>query len=425
MNLRSRMKRRGFLALCGAVAAPMILPSGVFGAKGRPGASERIVLGLIGVGERGRTHLEALRGRVAAVCDVDGDHLAGAVKMLDGKPRAYRDYRDLLEQEDIDAVVIATPDHWHGLQTVHACEAGKDVYVEKPAARTVREGQAMVQAARRFARVVQVGSQDRSTVAVQAACAYIRNGRLGRVERVRCWDRENPVGGDPSKNGPPPASLDWDSWVGPARWVPYNPDRCHVNFRWLMDFGGGYIRDHGAHVFNVVSWCLGLDGTGPVEVKATGAAPGEGLWDCPTTLNVTYRFKNPELTIHWAQPGERALDAEFGAEFHGAEGALVVAKGGDACDTEEKAMTYAPPKEGPKPFGVRGHYENWFDCIKTRERPVMDVEAGHRVASLCILGNLAYTLGRTLEWDPAAECVVGDEQANRLLAAPVRGPWHF
>jgi len=418
------VSRRTFLAQsAAAVAGPLILPTGVLAAPGRPGANDRIVTGHIGIGGMGGGHLNALKDQAGALCDVDQNHLKHAVDVVGRKIDTYGDYRRILDRKDIDAVVIASPDHWHAVQMVHACEAGKDVYVEKPACNTIAEGQAMVRAAERYGRVVQVGSQGRSTPAAQAACTFIRNGQLGQVQKVECWHYENPVGGTKPDSDPPP-ELDWDMWLGPARWVPYNPDRVHFNFRWFLDFGGGNIRDRGAHVFSVVLWCLNLDHTGPVKVAATGEPPHEGIWDCPTKMDVTYEFKNPDVTVTWSQPGVKPVDAQFGAVYTGTKDKLVVIGGDGGCKTEDKAMNYTPPANGEHVFKSPGHRENWFDCIKTREKTLMNIEAAYRVATLCVLGNVSYRLGRALEWDPVKEVVVGDEQANRMLSNPGRGQWH-
>ena len=250
----SKLSRRHFIASAAAVTAPLILPSGVLAQNGRPGANDRLVLGHIGAGGQGKSHLKFLSGRedvkVAAICDVDVKHRAQGIDFTGGVAEGYNDYREVLDRQDIDAVIIASPDHWHGLMTVHACEAGKDVYVEKPASKTVEEGRAMVKAAKRYKRIVQVGSQGRSTPAAAAACNYIRNGQIGDVARVECWHYQNPTGGDPNGDRAVPDGLDWDMWLGPAQYVPYNRDRAHVNFRWMLDFGGGQIRDRGAHVLS-------------------------------------------------------------------------------------------------------------------------------------------------------------------------------
>jgi predicted dehydrogenase len=362
---------------------------------------------------------------VAAVCDVDQQHLKQASDMTEGKATGYGDYREVLDRNDLDAVVIVAPDHWHGIMAVQACEAGKDVYVEKPSSKTIEEGQAMLKAARRYKRVMQVGSQGRSTRDARATCDYIRNGQIGNVNRVECWHYENPVGGDPTKNGPAPDHLNWDMWLGPSEWAPYNPDYVHFNFRWMLDWGGGQIRDRGAHVLSVVSWCLDLDDKSPVKVTATGNAPTTGLWNCAPDLKVTYEFEKPDLTVVWEQPGKKAADYDFGAAYYGDKGQVVLKGGDGGCHAEEKALNYTPPSDGYHAYRSKGHHQDWFDCIKSREKPIMDIAAGHKVATMCILANLSYRLQRPLEWDGKRERITNDEQANRLLGSPGRGQWHI
>lgn len=426
---KSKFTRRTFLAGAAAVAAPMILPSGVLAQKGRPGANDRLILGHIGAGGQGRSHLKFLTGRddvtVAAICDVDKSHLQMGRDFTGGKADGYNDYREVLDRKDLDAVVIASPDHWHGIMAVDACEAGKDVYVEKPASKTVEEGRAMLNAARRYGRVMQVGSQGRSTPAAIASCNYLRNGQIGNVSHVQCWHYENPVGGDASKNQEAPPNLDWDMWLGPARWVPYNPDRVHFNFRWMLDFGGGQIRDRGAHVLSVVSWCLDLDHRAPVRISATGEAPKTGLWTCPPEMRVEYTFENPDLTVVWEQPGERLADHDFGAMYYGDSGKLAIRGGDGGTYAEDKALNYSPPSDGYHAFASPGHHQNWFDCIKSREKPIMDIAAGHQVAKMCILANLSYRLERPILWDDENEQIRGDDAANALLGSPGRGEWHL
>ena len=414
--------RRQFLsrsAIVGAaVAAPSVFPRGILGANS---PNERLITGHIGVGGMGTGHLNGLKDHVGAICDVYEPHLQRGAKVVGRYVPLFKDFRKLLDQRDLDGVVIATPDHWHGVMCVMACEAGKDVYVQKPASVTIEEGSAMVRAAERCGRIVQVGSQGRSTSAAYKACEYIRNGQIGRVTKVTCWHYPNPEGGT-KPNTDPPAGLDWDLWLGPARWVPYNEDRCHFNFRWFLDFGGGQIRDRGAHVMSVASWIMG-DPQGPVSVEATGQAPRFGMWDCPTTMTVTYEFKNPDWTMTWNQPGEPKGGAGYGAVYTGEKDTLIVTGGDGGCGTEEKANKYDAPSDGFHPYKSPGHEQDWLNCMKTRKRPIMHIEAGHRVAALCILGNISYILGRKLNWDSVAERVVGDEEANRMLSRPNRAPW--
>lgn len=430
MKTTTRISRRQFLAASAATAiGPMILPSGVLAAPGRPGANDKIITGHIGVGGQGMGLLNAFNSlpgsSPGALCDADSNQLERAVKALGRKIPTYKDYRELLEQSDLDAVVIATPDHWHGIQTVQACQAGKDIYVEKPLSRTVEEGQAMKKAAARYGRIIQVGSQGRSTPAAHAACTYIRNGQLGDIKQVDCWHVPNYTGGDPLKNGPAPPELDWDLWLGPQRWVPYNPDRVHFNFRWMLDYGDGFIRDRGAHVFSVIMWCLDFDKKLPSRVTASGVSPKTGLWDVPTTFEATFEYKNPDIVVTWKQPGEPAADTDFGAVYRGTKDTLIVRGGDGGCGTEDKALNYVPPADGQHMFKSPGHQQNWLDCIRSRQMPHMSIFAGHAVATMCNLATISYKLGRTVEWDNEKEKFINDEQANLMLASPGRGPWHI
>jgi hypothetical protein len=207
--------------------------------------------------------------------------------------------------------------------------------------------------------------------------------------------------------------------------VPYHPERVHFNFRWFLEYGGGNIRDRGALVLSLVSWFLNLDDKGPVRVTATGEPPHTGIWDTPTLMEVAWEFKDPDLTVTWSQPGVMLKPKSFGAIYKGTKDELVVFGGdGGGTTVDDKVKNFEPGPNGVEPFKSPGHYENWFDCIRTREKPLMNIWASHRVASMCILGNLAYRLGRPLEWDPVKEVFVGDDEANRLLSSPGRGPFH-
>lgn len=437
-STKTSITRRRFLKTASTASiAPMLLPSGVLAARGNPGANDKLVIGQIGTGGQGRSHSKFLSGRndvqVAAVCDVYDVHRQQGIDFTDGKAQGYNDYRKLLERKDLDAVVIAAPDHWHGIMAVDAANAGLDVYVEKPASKTVEEGRAMLDAARRNKIVMQVGSQGRSTPAARKSCEFLRNGQIGDVSKVVCWHYDNPIGGDSSKNSKAPADLDWNMWLGPARWVPYNPDRVHFNFRWMLDFGGGQIRDRGAHVFSVISWCLDLDNRSPVRVHATGTAPETGLWDCPNNFRVEITYEKPDLTIIWEQPGitpekhtlGKDFHNQFGATYYGSKGELIIGGGDGGCYAEEAARHYKAPEKGYHAQKVSGHHQNWFDCIKSREKPIMDIAAGHQVAVMCILANLSYRIGRPIEWNGRKEQIIGDPAANRLLGNSGRGEFHL
>jgi predicted dehydrogenase len=359
---------------------------------------------------------------------------------------AYRDYRYVLERKDIDAVVIATPDHWHGVNLVHAAECRKHVYLEKPACCTIDEGKAMVKSARENKVCVQVGSTGRSQPECYKANRYIANGNIGRVSKVVCWHYESPVDKNPVPDSAPPPELDWDLWLGPLAWRPYNAKYCHSTFRWIMESGGGQIRDRGAHVMSNALWIMNADQqmlasarqpAGLVTIEATGTLPTKGLWDTAVTMEVTYRFTKPEWTLVWSQPGERVpyFDDEkrkklgirdtYGAVYHGSSDKLVVWVGDSQVFTEPKAVDWQP---GPGAKDVHrspdfDHTEDWFQGIKTGRPNVTNIEAGVAAAYLTVLGNLALVLGRKLTWDPVKQEIIGDETARRMMSRPQRYPY--
>ncbi len=434
-----QVTRRQFLAVAGTgLTLPWLLSSRVFCAPGEPGANERLTVAHIGVGGMGGTHLSNMKlfrdegvVNIAAVCDVDEKRLAAAVKSAGAGVTPYRDYRYILERKDIDAVIFATPDHWHAVNCVHACESGKHVYVEKPSSVTIAEGQAMIAAARKTNRVVQVGSQARSAAPAHDACQFIQNGMLGRVHTVKCWHPVNPIR-DALPDAEPPPELDWDLWLGPLPWRAFNPAYLPGSFRWFLESGGGGIRDRGAHVFSVIRWCLKADNQSPVSVEATGTPPPKGLWDCPPEMKVVYTFQNPDWQVIWEQPGEKMGRADFGMVFYGDKDKLVVNRDGTLVDLEAKAHSFQVPPGGEQVYRVdkyadynRNHKLDWFNAIKAGKRPCMDIELGHRAATMCILGNLSYVLGRKLHWDGATEKIIGDEYASRLLSRPQRYPYHL
>jgi predicted dehydrogenase len=450
MNLKqSKLDRREFLRATGTLTAagvvlgiPQILPSRVLGAPGQKGANERLVVAHIGVGGMGGGHLQYMyaeqnRGNVsiAAVCDVDSQRLAKALDTAGKAAKPYKDYRHVLERKDIDAVVIATPDHWHAVQTVHAAESGKHVYVEKPACCTIEEGKAMVAAGRSNRVAIQVGSQGRSQPEAFKAHRYIANGMLGKINKVTCWHYASPADNNPVPDGNPPPELDWDLWLGPLPWRPYNARYCHGTFRWLMESGGGQIRDRGAHVMSNALYFMGADNTGPVSIEAKGTVPTKGLWDSAINMEVTYEFKNPDWTLVWAQPGQMIpyFDADkrkregirdgYGAVYQGDKDQLIVWVGDGQVYTEPKALDFKVPAGGVEVYRSPGHHEDWFQGIRTGKKTIMNIEAGAATAFLTVLGNLSLLLGRKLQWDPVKQEIVGDEQARRLMCRPQRYPY--
>jgi predicted dehydrogenase len=431
--------RRHFLkATTLTLGAFHFVPSGVLDAQGQPGANNRFVIAQIGVGGMGKVHLKNLlrfqdegKVRVAAVCDCDENRLRAAFQDTKNQATPYRDYRYILERKDIDCVLIATPDHWHAVQTVHACQTGKHVYVEKPASVTVREGRAMVAAARSNKVAVQVGAQARTAVGAWQTCRAIRNGIVGRVRKVTCWHYPNPVDEEPMPDSEPPEGLDWDLWLGPLRWRPYNIRYQPGNFRWLLESGGGNIRDRGAHQFSTIFWCMNADQQTSFTVEAKGRTPTRGLWDNPIEMEVIYQFKNPDWTLVWAQPGDKVGQTEFGNVFWGDGGKLILEWEGAYRPANPEAVNFKLPPGGQEIYRTdeyedfnMNHKADWFKSIREGHlRPAVDIEIGHRTATLCNLGNLSYLLGRKLVWDGEKEEVVSDPKANRMLDNPQRYPY--
>jgi predicted dehydrogenase len=340
-------------------------------------------------------------------------------------------------------VVIGTPDHWHGAHFVHSAECGKHIYCEKPACCTIEEGKAMVASAKKAGVAAQIGSQGRSQPEAYLMHRYLANGAVGKVSRVECFHYPSPTDTSETPDSDPPPELDWDLWLGPLRWRPFNKKYLHGVFRWLLESGGGQIRDRGAHVMSCAMWWLGQDGTGPVTVEAAGVPPSKGLWDSAVLMNVTYTFQNPDWVMTWTQmPKEELPAAEirtkqeeqafsrisrpgYGAIYHGDKGPCMHWGGDGGTWAERKVRNWKPPAGAKDVYRSPGHMEDWFQGIKNGKETIMNVAAGVGVANLCILGNLSYLLGRKLRWDQQKQEIIGDEQARRLMSRPQRHPYHL
>ncbi len=423
----TRSNRRTFLKEAAlGVALPTIVSRSVLAGSKEGAPSDRINVASIGVRNQGGGNLGRLldkrfakTARVVAVCDVDADVLAAAKARVDksgqGACQAYGDYRQLLANKDIDAVVVSTPDHWHGLITVDACHAGKDVYCEKPLSLTIADGQAMVKAARETKRIVQTGSQQRSDEGFRRACELVRNGKLGKIHTVRCGIAKVNIKGERVPDSDPPPELDFDFWLGPAPQVPYNAQHVHYNFRFFWDYSGGQMTNWGAHHLDIAQWGLGTDETGPISIEGTARYNQEGLFEVPEWCEAIHHYASGVKLI--VGQGERG-----GTTFEGDRGTLHVDRKGFTCTPE--ALANSPESAGDiQLYQSNDHFGNWFDCIKSRELPICDVAIGHRSASVCHLGNIAIRTGRKLSWDPAQEQFVGDDQANAMLRRPYRAPW--
>lgn len=414
-----RSSRREFLKSSSAVAAGLSLP--YFVPRRAFGANERILTGHIGVGGQGRGNLKRLLDHAAAVCDVDQSHLAEAKKMVEKngqKCDAYGDYRRLLDRQDIDAVVISTPDHWHALPTIDACRAGKDVYCEKPLSLTIAEGRAMVQAARENGRIVQTGSQQRSAENFRLACELVRSGRIGKLQTVLVGIPGPNHPGEPLPDSDPPEVLDYDFWVGPAPWRPYNEKRVHYNFRFFRDYSGGQMTNWGAHHIDIAQWGMGMDDSGPVEIEGKGNFHPHGWHEVTETCRVTHRYANGVTLV----VGQDQDDIRKGTTFVGSEGTIHVNRG--TLESTSEDIIAGPLKEQDVHlYESENHHENFLECIKSRKRPICDVEVGHRSATVCHLSNIAIDVGRKIKWDPEREEVIDDSDAQQLVSKAYRAPW--
>jgi predicted dehydrogenase len=418
------LSRRTFLQA--AAAAP-------FAASLARAADEKPRIGLVGCGGMGMGDARnASRfGTVVAVCDVDADHLDRAVKQYPGS-KPFSDFRKLLERKDVDVVLNATPDHWHTLVNLAALRAGKDVYSEKPLTLTIDEGKRLVKAVRETGRVLQTGSQQRSDGRFRLAVQAVRAGRLGKLTQVTTILPAGPVDG-PFQPQPVPKGLNWDVWQGQTRPHDYMKERCHLFFRYWLDYSGGTMTDWGAHHNDIARWALNVDGPATVEAKVL-TKPAPGGYTAPGEYEVEYTYASgvrhvcKSTTVNNIfgakardpKPGERP----HGVLFEGQDGWLYVTRG--KIEASKPEILKDPVTEKAAQVAVSNdHMGNFFECVKTRKTPICEAEVGHRSASLCHLGVIALRLGRKLKWDPAKEEFIADKEANGYLAREQRKPWTY
>jgi predicted dehydrogenase len=436
--MRSVIGRRGFLrragAACAAAAgAPYVLTSSALGAGAIPPPSDRITLGFVGVGSHGtgvnlRGFLGQPDAQAVAVCDVDADRAARAKAMVE---RAYADrardglhqgceavgdWRRIAARADIDAVVISTPDHWHVPISLAAVRAGKDVICEKPTM-TVAEGRALADAVGRRRAVFQMSTEDRAVPVYHRLAELVRNGRIGRLRRIRVKLPAGPGRPCDAAVRPLPAGLDYDMWLGPAPWRPYRPGCVHYHFRWVRDFSGGQLTDWGAHLIDTAQWANDTERTGPVEVAGEGKAHAQGAYDTYHTYRLRYRYADGvEMFV---ESGGVAI------RFEGDDG--WVGNNGWRGRLEASSPEILRGEIGPDDLHLYtcpgGEHRNFLDCVKSRRDPYFPAEIGHRCCSVMHIGNIAMDLGRTLRWDPRAEQFPGDSEANRRLSRALREPW--
>ncbi len=395
------------------------------------GANDRVRMGLIGSGGRGRedwgTFLAQPDFEPVAVCDVYAPFLQKGLEMAAGRAKPFQDWRKLLEDKTIDAVIVGTPDHWHALMTVAACEAGKDVYCEKPLSLTVTDGRKMLDAARKHSRVVQTGSQQRSGSHYAAAVKLIQEGGLGDVHRIHCGFQRNIFPGlKPTEMADRNTSaFDYEMWLGPAPKRPFDPFRCIYNFRWFWDYSGGQMTNWGAHHLDIARWITGADAATVVAGFGGRYSLTDG-GETPDLQEVTYQF--PKVVVSWtvSEAAEGAKGVTL--DIYGSKGMMSLTRPNFQI-FPEKIGPGKDKKPAMEALTVKGndlnaaHARNFLDCVKSRKRPNADVEEGHRSAIMCHLGNISTRLGRSLRWDAAKEQIIGDAEANAMLSRPYRGPW--
>ena len=444
----NRQSRRGFLraAAASAIGFPMIVRAQTLGQNA---PSKRITMGIIGCGNQAEQDLKQWLPmedvQVVAVCDVnragygykndkqflgreptrDTVNKAYAERTASGKFKGcdmYVDYREVLARKDIDTVAIITPDHWHAIQTIQAAAAGKDIYCQKPLGLTVQDGQEMIKAVRKYNRVLQTGSQWRSAEAVRNFCEAVRNGAVGKPGRVVTYVAKNNFEG-PGPGWQPmpvPEGFDYDMWLGPAPKVPYHKDRCFYRFRFVSDYSGGQTTNFGHHAIGVAMWALGLDETGPEEVWNKGAEwPLKGdLFDTATKVHFGCRFAGGLELECVTSP------KSFGVRVEGEKG-WIETNGRKIEASSPELAKWVPQPDSVRLYNSPNHYRNFIDCVRSRGVPAESVDTGHRVSTVCHLGNIAMKLDRKLRWDPKAEQFVGDDEASKRLQSTHRAPWKY
>jgi predicted dehydrogenase len=415
----------------GAMGFPTIVRAAALGRSGAVAPSNRIVMAGVGFGMMGIPNMESLLGKDevqwVAVCDLDRNHLLEAKAIVDkkyGNPdcATYHDFRELLGRRDLDAVSIAVPDHWHAILAIASARAGLDIYAEKPFFHELREGRAMCDAVKRYGRVWQTGSWQRSVENFHRACELVRNGRIGKVQRIEVGlpeghhDFAETFGQEAIT--PPPPELDYDFWVGPAPYVPYCKARVHMNWRWSTDFGGGQLMDWIGHHGDIAHWGMGWDTTGPVEVEGRGEFPTHGIYNSALRYYITAVYADgTPMVIAGGYPEIRG-----GTKWIGEYGWVWVDRGGFETSPADLVREVIGPDE-IQLYKSRDHYQNFLDCVRTRGLTIAPAEVAHRSASVGYLGLISIELGRKIRWDPATETLIGDPEAERLLSRAYRKPW--
>lgn len=439
MGRDNALTRRSFLkgAAASVLSGPLITTSPIRAADGRPAPNDLIAIGCIGVGGRGTGVMNNLMNagledaRVVAVCDVDAKRRDAAKKRVEGLYRrrlgkgfykgcaTYADFRELLDRADIDAVLIATPDHWHVPIAIAAAKAGKDMYVEKPLGMTVAEGRALCRVVERYGRIFQHGTQQRSHRRFRFACELVRNGRIGQLRTIKVGSPASGRG-PVEKPAPVPEGLDYEMWLGPAPWAPYDEKRCRTPWWYFIsDYALGFIAGWGIHHVDIAQWGNDTELTGPIEIEGEGVFPDDGLCDTATEWSVECKYANGVTMIFSDNKKNKQ-----GVLFEGTEGWVFVNR--RQIDAHPKSLLRSTigPNE-IRLYRSDNHARNFLDCIKSRKQTVSPVEVAHRSTTICQISDIAIRVRRKLRWDPQAERFVDDAEADRFLARALREPWRL
>ncbi len=434
-SFSSGISRRRFLAVTGlAVAAPTIVSSTALGRGEKAAPSERINLGVVGWGMMGPGNTDAFLKQkdcqVVAACDLDKGHLQQALDAINGcyksqDCKAYHDYRELMARKDIDAVMIAVPDHWHALLATEAANHQKDIYGEKPLARTIAEQQAIVRAVQKNKRIWQTGSWQRSVTNFRKGAEIVRNGLIGKVTRVEVGlpEGHSDFKGTKDKMAvtPPPAELDYDFWLGPSRMEPYIEARVHMNWRWNYNTGGGQLLDWIGHHCDIAHWGLDCDQTGgPSEIDGHGEfPPKDAVWNTATKYRITCKYPNDvTMVIAGGHP-----DIRSGTKWIGTDGWVWVDRGAQDASNVDLFAQIPEDKYKVHLYKSDNHHRNFLDCVKSRKPTITPVETAHHSALPGHLGLISMLVGRKLKWDSAKEKILGDAEASKLMSRPYRAPW--
>ena len=425
----SGMSRRDFLrrsAVAGTGLA--IVPAHVLGGPGRNSPSERITLGFIGVGGQGtganlKRFLPQPDAKVLAVCDVDTGRRNRARDIVNRKYGnrdcgACNDFREITGRDDIDAVVVSTPDHWHVLPAIAAAKSGKDVFCEKPLSITVLEGRVLSDTIARYGRIFQTGSENRSKWNFHRGCELVRNGRIGKLHTIRTTlnrGKSSPLG----KPQPVPAGFDYDMWLGQAPEAPYTPQRCRFTWRYIFDYAGGQLTDLGAHILDVAQWGNGTERSGPVSVEGHGVFPKEGLFNTAIDWDITWEYASGvKLTCKAGRP-----QAWGDVRFEGSDGWIFCSWNGIDANPKSILKSAISADEIHLRTEPKGEQRDFLNCVKTRRDTYAPAEVGHRSITLSHIANISMLLGRKLRWDPERERFPDDDGANRMLSRAMRAPW--